>query len=137
MDTSFTPLYRSIQSHCLKTIVEGLDADCLNATAVFEFPETFCGFAGHFPGSAVLPGIVQLACVRSLAESGLSQSVLPVGYSHIKFRGMILPNERVDVKIELKKNAGNWSGKFSLQKQDQTIVSTGQCEFAAVIRGSD
>lgn len=132
MEKSFTPLYRSIQSHCLKTTVECLQTDSLEATAVFKFPETFCGFAGHFPGSAVLPGIVQLASVRFLAECGLNQTVLPVSYSHTKFRGLVLPNERVEVKIELKKNESTWSGKFSLHKQEQTIVTTGQCEFAPV-----
>ena len=137
MDTSFPQLYRSIQSHCLKTTVESLETDGLEATAIFEFPESFCGFAGHFPGSAVLPGIVQLASVRFLAECVLSQSVLPVSYSHTKFRGLILPNERVEVKIELEKNDSNWSGKFSLHKQEQTIVTTGKCEFAPVNRGKN
>ncbi|MCP4338959.1 MAG: hypothetical protein GY799_08730 [Desulfobulbaceae bacterium] len=137
MDTSFSPLYRSIQSHCITTTVESLETDSLKATAIFEFPEAFCGFAGHFPGSAVLPGIVQLASVRFLAECVLSQAFLPVSYSHTKFRGLILPNERVEVKIELEKNESNWSGKFSLHKQEQTIVTTGQCEFAPIIRGKN
>lgn len=137
MDTSFAPLYRSIQSHCIKTTVESLEADSFEATAVFVFPESFCGFAGHFPGSAVLPGIVQLASVRFLAECVLRQVFLPVNYSHTKFRGLILPNERVEVKIELKKHKINWFGKFSLHKQEQVIVTTGQCEFAPVIRGKN
>jgi 3-hydroxyacyl-[acyl-carrier-protein] dehydratase len=135
MDTSFSQLYRSIRSHCLKTTVESLEADSLEATAIFEFPESFCGFAGHFPGNGVLPGIVQLASVRLLTECVLSQAVLPVSYSRTKFRGLILPNERVKVKIELQKNESNWFGKFSLHKQEQTIVTTGQCEFAPVIKG--
>lgn len=137
MDTSFSPLYRSIQSHCITTTVDSLETDSLKATAIFEFPKTFCGFAGHFPGSAVLPGIVQLASVRFLAECVLSQNVLPVSYSHTKFRGLILPNDSVEVKIELEKNESNWSGKFSLNKQEQTIVTTGKCEFALVIRGKN
>ena len=137
MDTSFSPLYRSIQSHCITVTVESLATDSLKATAIFQFPETFCGFAGHFPGSAVLPGIVQLASVRFLTEYVLSQSVLPVSYSDTKFRGLILPNDRVEVKIELEKNESNWSGEFSLHKQKQTIVTTGKCEFAPVIRGKN
>ena len=137
MDTLFSPIYRSIQSHCLKTTIEYLDADKMEAKASFEFPETFCGFAGHFPGNAVLPGIVQLASVRFLAECGLDQSMLPVSYSHTKFRGLILPGERVEVTLELKRHDSNWSGKFSLHKQELTLVTTGQCEFAPLIRGTN
>jgi len=123
------PLYSSLQEHCLDWTVVSSGPEQLELRAVFNFNANFAGFVGHFPGRPILPAIVQLASVRFLAELGLKQPVQPVSYSRTKFRGVIQPNERIYIQLELKKNETNWSGRFSLKDMDDNYVARGQCEF--------
>lgn len=132
MEKGFQYLYSSLQEYCLDWAIVSGGPEKLKLRAVFDFNETFSGFAGHFPGNPILPAIVQLASVRFLAELGLKRQVQPVSYNRTKFRGVIQPNEKVDVRLELKKTETSWSGSFSLKDIDDNYVARGQCEFAIV-----
>jgi 3-hydroxymyristoyl/3-hydroxydecanoyl-(acyl carrier protein) dehydratase len=134
MEKTFTSLYPSLATHCLQKIVQTQSGDAIEIQADFIFDDTFSGFNGHFPGKPVLPGIIQLAAVRFLAEHALEQQLQPVSYNHTKFSGIILPNDRVQVRITLKENGSRWSGHFWIEKFEQdiatSVVTKGQCDFS-------
>ncbi|PXF52826.1 MAG: beta-hydroxyacyl-ACP dehydratase [Deltaproteobacteria bacterium] len=74
----------------------------VNGTFVFQ-PDFPC-FQGHFPDQAILPGIIQMAAVRSLADKALNQQLVPTAAKRIKFRGLIQPKERISITVNLKRH---------------------------------
>ena len=79
-----------------------LGAVTTDDTGSFEssylFPEQFAGFAGHFPGHAILPAIVEILTVVSLAgeHAGCRQRL--VGVEDAKFLTPVLPNQELLVR---------------------------------------
>jgi len=74
----------------------------VNGTFVFQ-PDFPC-FQSHFPDQAILPGIIQMAAVRSLADKALNQQLVPTAAKRIKFRGLIQPKERISITVNLKRH---------------------------------
>lgn len=136
MEKSHKPLYLSLRRFCIESEVLHADAGSLVLSAAFVFGSDFSGFQGHFQGRPVLPAIVQLALVRFLAESGLKQSLYPVSYSRAKFRGIIQPDEKVKVRLELRKQETAWSGSFTMQNEGGKRISAGQCIFSTLKKGN-
>lgn len=132
METSRKSLYVEVQESCQQWTLTSNEDGRVAGKALFSFNEEFSGFAGHFPDAPILPAIVQLASVRFLAECCLKEKITPVNYSQTKFRGMIQPKEIIEVTIDLQEDNEEWTGKFSLEKIGEGIVSTGQCRFAMV-----
>lgn len=132
MGTSHKSLYVALQESCQQWAISPNEDGGIAGKALFSFREEFPGFAGHFPEAPILPAIVQLASVRFLAECCLKEKVTPINYGHTKFRGMIQPNEIIEVTIDLQEDNDEWAGKFSLQKIGEGVVSTGQCRFSIV-----
>lgn len=125
-------LYHSLQGACLESSVSATENDHLDVRGIFRFAEEFIGFDGHFPGTPVVPAIVQLAAVRSLVELALKRQMQPVHYKRTKFRGMVQPNEKVVVQLRLREQAGSWNVAFSMRKMEGDAVADGVCEFSAV-----
>lgn len=132
METSPKSLYIELQESCQQWALSPNEDGRIAGKALFSFSEEFPGFAGHFPKAPILPAIVQLASVRFLTECCLNEKVTPVNYNHTKFRGMIQPKEIIQVTIDLQEENDEWSGKFSLEKTGEGVVSTGQCRFIIV-----
>lgn len=132
METSPKTLYLALQESCQQWTLSSCKDSRVSGKASYSFSEEFPGFAGHFPEAPILPAIVQLASVRFLAECCLEKKITPVNYGHTKFRGMIQPNEVIEVTIELQEENDEWFGTFSLKKEEEGVVSTGQCRFAVV-----
>jgi beta-hydroxyacyl-ACP dehydratase FabZ len=67
-------------------------------------------FQGHFPGRAIMPGVLivesmaQVACAMFLSKPG-SQNKLAyfMGMEDIKFRKPVVPGDRLELKIEVLK----------------------------------
>ena len=98
----------------------------VNGTFVFQ-PDFPC-FQGHFPDQAILPGIIQMAAVRSLANKALNQQLVPTAAKRIKFRGHIQPKERISITVNLKRHRMTWRAIFSIRNENET-VSTGRIDF--------
>ncbi|MBW1967536.1 MAG: hypothetical protein JRI48_09210 [Deltaproteobacteria bacterium] len=98
----------------------------VNGTFVFQ-PDFPC-FQGHFPDQAILPGIIQMAAVRSLANKALNQQLVPTAAKRIKFRGLIQPKERISITVNLKRHRMTWRAAFSIRNENET-VSTGRIDF--------
>ena len=129
MSNHLKSLAKSLQLCCKKWQINKKDKKVLSISSLFVFPDSFPGFDGHFPGQPVLPAIIQLAAVRYLAECGLGRPVRPAGYSRTKFRGMIQPDDEVEVILNLFAEEKQWSGKFTLKRSAQELVSSGSCIF--------
>lgn len=73
----------------------------------FAFPEGFVGFAGHFPGMPVLPGIAQImAVLHTCASCGLPVRI--TGVTSCKFVHPVFPGQTMRVTATL---SGDGRGK--------------------------
>ncbi|MFV9646765.1 MAG: hypothetical protein ACNYWU_13155, partial [Desulfobacterales bacterium] len=91
--------------------------------------DSFPGFDGHFPGQPVLPAIIQLAAVRYIAECGLEHPLTPNSYGRTKFRGIIQPDEEIEVTLALYVEEKQWVGKFTIRRFAKEVVANGVCTF--------
>ncbi len=126
----------------MKSIVESL-APCnieiqseqdqqgnIKATSLFRFPESFAAFKGHFPGIPILPGIIQLASVRYVAEHAVQKQLLPIHFSKTKFRSMVKPDQELFISLNLRKKDDKYQGKFQILEANNEIVAKGNCVFS-------
>jgi 3-hydroxymyristoyl/3-hydroxydecanoyl-(acyl carrier protein) dehydratase len=120
----------SIEQALLKSLAEyTVDRDediSVNGTFVFQ-PDFPC-FQGHFPDQAILPGIIQMAAVRSLAIKALNRQLVPTATGRIKFRGLIQPKEQISITVNLKRHQMTWRAIFSIHNENET-VATGRIDF--------
>lgn len=129
MSKQLKSLAKSIQLCCKKWHISTKNRNSCSISAIFVFSDSFPGFDGHFPGQPVLPAIIQLAAVRYLAECGLGQLLRPSGYSRTKFRGIIRPNDEIEVNLDLLAEEKQWKGKFTIKGSAKELVSNGSCTF--------
>lgn len=61
------------------------------------FPESFTGFAGHFPGNPLLPAFIQICMARLLWES--RQPGQDFRLKSAKFIRPVRPNDRILVRL--------------------------------------
>jgi 3-hydroxyacyl-[acyl-carrier-protein] dehydratase len=69
--------------------------------AEFVFPPDFIGFAGHFPGNPILPGIAQIMAVLHACGPGLRLRAV----KNCKFLRPVVPGERLSVTVERRAGA--------------------------------
>lgn len=61
-------------------------------------------FKGHFPGSPVVPGVVQLQIVKEILENYLSQEIRLSGLKTCKFLKVINPEVNTELYFEISLN---------------------------------
>jgi 3-hydroxyacyl-[acyl-carrier-protein] dehydratase len=96
-------------------------------------------FAGHYPGFAVLPGV--LLCEAALQTGALLIATLEFGagghvpvvgrLNNVKFRRMVRPGETIDIYVDLtEKVGGAWFLRGRTEVGGQTSCSL---EFAVTL----
>lgn len=89
----------------MNAIRDGIAGAALDAVRVdpdgrlgrrFRFPADFPGFAGHFPGSPILPGIVQLLLAQWLVEAGTGQGRVLREVANAKFLEQLPPGAEIE-----------------------------------------
>ncbi len=90
-------------------------------------PETLLYFRGHFPGFAILPGVVQLDWAIHYGAQYFALGAVCAGTVRIKFRKPIRPNHRVT--LSLKHVRSRNSIQFDYTDADGAC-SSGQVGFA-------
>ena len=72
----------------------------------YRFSADFVGFSGHFPGCPILPAIVQLQCVASLAGEHAGMALRLAAVEDAKFLIPIRPDQEILVQCSLRPGAG-------------------------------
>jgi len=90
-------------------------ADRLTTSA--SVPADSVWYAGHFPGTPLLPGIAILALVEeaiSEAEFREGRAVMMTGVSRVRFRLPVRPDDRMVIQISREKRNGGFTYGFSV-----------------------
>ena len=67
--------------------------------ARFDIPVDHPCFPGHFPGQAILPGVLLLERVMSLAQASMAQPLSECTVYNVKFLAAVAPGDRLDVQL--------------------------------------
>ncbi|MFN2353063.1 MAG: hypothetical protein ABR512_00880 [Desulfopila sp.] len=94
------------------------------------FPAAFPGFQGHFPNRPILPGIVQLACVRHIVEQATGRKLTARKYAGVKFKLAIEPSRQISIQITVEPSAHAIQGKFKIRGTAKKIISSGSFVFS-------
>lgn len=94
----------------------------LEIEGTFQFDPDFIGFQGHFPNRFVLPGVVQLACVRHLIFRAFGRHLRLLMVDRLKYKGMVLPKQTIEIFVQLKPKEMQWLALYSLVCQNKTVM---------------
>jgi 3-hydroxyacyl-[acyl-carrier-protein] dehydratase len=72
----------------------------------YRFAPGFIGFSGHFPGNPILPAIVQVCAVVSLAEEEGGKALRLAAVRAAKFLLPIRPDEEVSIRYRRRVDSG-------------------------------
>lgn len=86
--------------------------------AVFRFPPDFPGFAGHFPGNSVLPGIIQILAVVHTAGGDSIDKV-----KNCKFLRPVHPDEALAVQVQLSAGQGKIMAQGDLRVNGEVCAA--------------
>jgi len=65
----------------------------------FSFDESFLGFAGHFPGYPILPGVLQNLLAQVVSEQVISDPVEFRAIQRAKFSRQLRPGDQIEVEV--------------------------------------
>ena len=95
----------------------------------YRFAPGFIGFSGHFPGNPILPAIVQVCAVVSLAEEEGGKALRLAAVRSAKFLSPIRPEEVVSIRYRRRVDSGEDIGDATLSVAGKT-TSAFQLRFA-------
>lgn len=103
-------------------------ADAETQAADVYIPAESQWFSGHFPGNPVLPGIAQLGMVYDVIRHALNQGIKLVEINRVKFKRMILPEDRLTVMAV---SRSGHSGTYAFRLvQDEELICSGTMTVA-------
>lgn len=94
--------------------------------AVIAVPADGALFEGHFPGRPILPGIAELVLVaQAVSPNGVAAELSAI--SHARFRGLVLPADRLEVESNPR---GEGGVRFDVRRAGE-LVANGAVTFGA------
>lgn len=81
----------------------------------YRFGADFAGFAGHFPGNPVVPGVCLLEAARQLAAEAVGGTLVLTAVRQVKFYRPLLPGDGIAMELTCK--PGGSAGKFFVTGQ--------------------
>ncbi|MBI4879933.1 MAG: hypothetical protein HY812_09800 [Planctomycetes bacterium] len=103
---------------CLTAVEPG--AGALSAT--FLFPRDLAVFAGHFPGSPLVPGVYLVEAVRAALERARGRSLRLVEVRDARFTAPVLPGDLVRVEVAHAGGAPPWSCQAVLSRRGEVAA---------------
>ena len=117
------------------------DAEATGETAIGHYTVRGDEFflKGHFPGCAIVPGVIlceilaQTACV--LMEDSMREGKLPVytGLNQVKFRSPVKPGDRIETRCRMKRSKHPFYFAEGTVTVDDRLCVSG--EFSVAITG--
>jgi len=93
-------------------------------------PKDLHWFAGHFPGTPVLPGIVQVNWAGTLAKTLFDDLAHFKKMTNVKFKRMIMPEAELSLTLSRKWDQKNNTQQIKFSYFDKEVVfSTGIFTF--------
>jgi len=89
----------------------------------YRFSPGFIGFSGHFPGNPILPAIVQIRAVVSLAEEEGGKALRLAAVRSAKFLAPIHPDEDVWIRYRRRVDAGRDICDATLSVAGKTVAA--------------
>jgi 3-hydroxyacyl-[acyl-carrier-protein] dehydratase len=89
----------------------------------YRFAPGFIGFSGHFPGNPILPAIVQVCAVVSLAEEEGGKILRLAAVRFAKFLSPIRPDEEVSIRYRRRVDSGMDLCDATLSVAGKTVAS--------------
>ncbi len=111
---------------------KGIDAsatEALSGTGMetgarrYRFAPGFIGFSGHFPGNPILPAIVQMCAVVSLAEEEGGKALCLAAVRSAKFLAPIRPDEDVWIRYRRRVEPGMHICDATLSVAGKTVAA--------------
>lgn len=93
----------------------------------FRFAPGFPGFDGHFPGAPILPAVVQIQVVVSLASAAAGRQLRLAAVESAKFLSPVLPGETVVASFRRCESGG-------AALCDATVTSDGRTASSFLLR---
>jgi len=98
-------------------------------------------FEGHFPGHAVMPGVLvceamaQVGGVLLLSMTGNEGKLAYFGgMDKVRFRKPVIPGDKLVTDVELIANKGNFGKVRAVARVDDEVAAEGEFIFALVTR---
>ncbi|MFA5087653.1 MAG: hypothetical protein WC552_01310 [Candidatus Omnitrophota bacterium] len=82
-------------------------ADPGDIRALFNFPEDFIGFKGHFPGRPILPGVCKVQAVICLLEAATKKKPRIKELISAKFLAPVTCNEEIVFNVSRSAQGGD------------------------------
>ena len=116
----------------MSALRKGIEASAMEAIAGtggitgarrYRFGPGFIGFSGHFPGNPVLPAIVQIRAVVSLAEEESGKTLRLAAVRSAKFLAPIRPDEDVWIRVRRRVDSGRDICDATLSVAGKTVAA--------------
>lgn len=119
----------------LKGALEVLSQTEFSIEARLVLSEGMSVFDGHFPYLAILPGVVQLNLVETLASEWAGRLLRIASIPQMKFTVPLRPGDELLVKLSFKSAEDGLGASFSFEKEtDGEVVSASRGRIAFVFR---
>lgn len=89
----------------------------------YRFAPGFIGFSGHFPGNPILPAIVQVCAVVSLAVEESGKALRLAAVRSAKFLSPIRPDEEVSIRYCRRVDTGDDLCDATLSVAGKTVAA--------------
>ena len=96
-------------------------------------PADHPAFAGHFPGTPIVPGVVLLDLVLQAIEAGCGRPSPRCALTTVKFRSIVRPGERLRLHVEL---MASGAARFELESDGRAVASGTLAVPAGAANGS-
>ncbi|MDO8739288.1 hypothetical protein [Candidatus Deferrimicrobium sp.] len=113
-------LWRGIRASAAGDIAR---ADTETVVRRYRFAPGFIGFSGHFPGNPILPAIVQIRAVVSLAEEEGGKALRLAAVRSAKFLSPIRPDEEVSIRYRRSVDSGEDICDATLSVAGKTVAA--------------